>query len=348
MAATTKRMKFSALDFALGTGFGLLVNGVFFGERYLSDGKIFLLATFCTCAVGVGLSHLHQQLAVSLNRFLAARKNEQQQLGYHLLFFPLTAAVITALFFGYHWLNFPGYVLEMSNYKVVLLIGFVADLVGIGFGQALHSAGALKQAALEKEQLQKQQLQSQLEILKNQVNPHFLFNSLNVLSSLISENPQKAEAFVNQLSNVYSYLLRNNQQEWTTLKAELDFIRAYAYLLGTRYGDGVRVDFAVPEDCWDRLLPPLTLQLLVENAVKHNVIHRSKPLCILIAVKGESLLVRNNLQKKSRQQVNSHGIGLKNIAEKYRLMHGRTISVDEGAESFSVTLPLLMPSAVLS
>jgi LytS/YehU family sensor histidine kinase len=234
----------------------------------------------------------------------------------------------------------------MDNYKWALLIGFVADLLGMGFGMAIHTQAALKQAEVEKEQLQKLQLQNELEILKNQVNPHFLFNSLNVLSSLISESPEKAEVFVNQLSKVYRYLLQSNQQTWTTLENELEFIRAYGYLLTTRYGNGVQLSIAVDREHYHRELPPLTLQLLVENAVKHNLVHKSTPLHVEICSAGDTLTVKNNLQKKRRQQVVSHGIGLKNISEKYRLLRNLEIRVNESEDHFSVSIPLLRPSLV--
>lgn len=329
------------LDFALGSCYALILNAVMFGERYFSTFFVFLLATLCTVVVGVLLSHLHYRLALYVRRRFAAGSATGTHLLIHLAFFPLTASFTTALFFGYHWLRFPGYTLRIENLKWALLVGFVADLLGMGFGTAIHSQAALKQTELEKEKLAKLQLQNELEILKNQVSPHFLFNSLNVLSSLIGEDPEKAEAFVDRLSKVYRYLLQNNQRSWTTLGAELDFIHAYAYLLRTRYGDAVQLTVTVDEPARERQLPPLTLQLLVENAVKHNVVHKSKPLFIEILTQGETLCVRNNLQKKARHQVLSHGIGLNNIAEKYRLLQGESILVKEDEESFRVCLPLL-------
>jgi sensor histidine kinase YesM len=344
MSVTIPFRSIATLDVALGTGFALALNAVLFGDGYFSNIWIFLAATLCTTTIGIILSHIHHLLALKLQKRLSGKYETGGQLFLHILFFPLTALVISAIFFGYHGLHFPGYTLHMQNYKWALLIGFVADLLGIGFGMAIHSQAALKQTEVEKERLQKLQLQNELEILKNQVNPHFLFNSLNILSSLIGDDPQKAERFVDQLSKVYRYLLQTNQKAWTSVEAELNFIRSYAALLTTRYGDGVQVHINVEEECQDLLLPPLTLQLLVENAVKHNVVHKQRPLLIEITASCTTLYVRNNLQKKARQQVVSHGIGLKNILEKYRMLQGKTVIINEDADCFSVTLPLLSPS----
>lgn len=345
------RLPFNAinpLDYTLGICYALVVNAVIFGGRYFAGFSVFILATLCSSLVGIALSYLHYRLAVAIRRRLHTAHDVRKPLLAHLVFFPLTAFVTALLFFGYRWLPFPGYVLRMESLKWALLAGFIADLLGMGFGMAVQSQSALKQAELEKEKLAKLQLQNELEILKNQVSPHFLFNSLNVLSSLIGEDPEKAEAFVDRLSKVYRYLLQNNQRSWTTLGTELDFIHAYAYLLNTRYGDAVQLTVTVDEPARRRQLPPLTLQLLVENAVKHNVVHKSRPLFIQILTQGETLCVRNNLQKKARHQVLSHGIGLNNIAEKYRLLQGESILVKEDGESFSVCLPLLAAATELA
>lgn len=191
------------------------------------------------------------------------------------------------------------------------------------------------------ERLKKNKLQHQLDSLKTQINPHFLFNSLNSLSMLIHENPRRAEAFVDEISSVYRYLLRANEQELTTLDRELQFIKSYFELLKTRYGAGINLHVAVDEQQLDHKLPPLTLQLLVENAVKHNVILPESPLIVEILTHGSSLVVQNNLQRK-RTAVPSNKVGLANIATKYRLLGGRDIAIHEENGQFAVTLPLLV------
>lgn len=199
---------------------------------------------------------------------------------------------------------------------------------------------AWQQTYEQNEQLKKNKLQHQLDTLKSQINPHFLFNSLNSLSMLIHENPRQAEALVDEISSVYRYLLRANEQELTTLDRELQFIRSYFQLLKTRYGTGIDLQVAV--DAWqlDCRIPPLTLQLLIENAVKHNVILPEQPLLVEIRTQGQLLLVQNNLQRK-HTPVLSNKVGLTNIATKYRLLGQPEIAIQEEANRFVVMLPLL-------
>jgi len=203
----------------------------------------------------------------------------------------------------------------------------------------------LEQSEQEKEQLRIANLQSQLDVLKQQVNPHFLFNSLNTLSSLISEDAQQAEQFVDKLSGVYRYVLRANEQHLTTLEAELQFIDAYYHLLQTRYGNGLSLTVNVDERYHPCQLPPLTLQLLVENAVKHNVVSPKRPLRILITVDEQRRLVVGNTLQRKTTRVLSNGVGLSNIVAKYQMLNLAPPSVDKSAEQFTVRLPLLMCSS---
>lgn len=207
----------------------------------------------------------------------------------------------------------------------------------------------LAQSEREKEQLRVANLQSQLDVLKQQVNPHFLFNSLNTLSSLISEDPKQAELFVDKLSGVYRYVLRANrgegpEQNLTTVEAELGFIDAYFHLLQTRYGTGINLTVAVDVDPRSCHLPPLTLQLLVENAVKHNIVSPKRPLHISITVDEQGrLVIQNTLQRKVTRPGDglSNGVGLTNIVAKYQMLRLPQPSIEESPEQFTVRLPLL-------
>jgi len=197
-----------------------------------------------------------------------------------------------------------------------------------------------KRTYQEKEQLLQRQWQARFDALKSEVNPHFLFNSLNSLSSLIAEDPPKAEAFVDELSQVYRYLLRTNDQELTELATELQFIRSYLSLLQTRYQEGIQWRFDIQENALTYRLPPLTLQLLVENAVKHNVILKESPLRIEISTRQQQLVVRNNLQRKTTK-VQSSRVGLSNIAFRYQLLDQPGMAIEEGETSFTVVIPLI-------
>jgi two-component system LytT family sensor kinase len=194
---------------------------------------------------------------------------------------------------------------------------------------------------IEKDRLEKEKLKAELHHLKEMVNPHFLFNTLNSLSALISENPRQAEIFLDELTRVYRYLLRNNEIDLTTLTSELQFMKSYFHLLKTRYGDGIHfiTDIKLRGD--DYLLPPLTLQLLVENAVKHNRLMKDQPLTIhIFTTQNQKLVVSNNIQKKDTV-VDSTRVGLQNINARYRLMQKPGITIDSSGNTFSVTVPLI-------
>ncbi len=204
-----------------------------------------------------------------------------------------------------------------------------------------HYRAQLAQSEQEREKLRMANMQSQLDALKQQVNPHFLFNSLNSLIALIRKNPRQAETFAEELSSVYRYVLRANDQNLTDLATELEFIQSYAHLLQTRYGNGFELSIQVDQRFGRYQLPPLTLQLLIENAVKHNVVLIDKPLRVEIQTDElANLHVRNNLQQK-KQGVISNGVGLANIMAKYEMLGQAKPSVREETGQFVVALPLI-------
>jgi two-component system, LytTR family, sensor kinase len=217
---------------------------------------------------------------------------------------------------------------------------FLQFTLFFGIYEALYYYARFSHSEKEKNKLEKEKLWAQLENLNQQVPPHFLFNTLNSLSSLITENPQEADRFLNEMTKVYRYLLDNNKYELVTLQAEIKFINSFYQLLKLRYGKGIELTCQIPPHYDNYQLPPLTLQLLVENAVKHNITSRSQPLQIEITVTGdERLIIKNNLQRKANKPV-SHQIGLKNIALKYELMQQGEIIVKEEQGYFIVSLPL--------
>jgi LytS/YehU family sensor histidine kinase len=168
--------------------------------------------------------------------------------------------------------------------------------------------------------LQKENLQSQFEVLRQQVNPHFLFNSLNVLTSLIKLEPDLAEQFTEHLSKVYRYVLENKDNDLVSLQTELDFLDAYIFLLNIRFMDKIVVKVNISEQKRECLILPLALQLLIENAIKHNSMSKKNPLKIDIFIDNENILhVENNLQERESHMV-STGVGLQNIAHRYHLL----------------------------
>jgi len=189
--------------------------------------------------------------------------------------------------------------------------------------------------------LQKENLQSQFDVLKQQVNPHFLFNSLNVLTSLIRLEPELAEKFTEHLAKVYRYVLENKDNELVTLCTEMSFLDAYIFLINIRFMDKVQVNICVPEEKKNHRIIPLAMQLLIENAIKHNSMSKKSPLVIDIFIDEKNLLnVVNNLQEREAHMT-STGVGLKNIQNRYRLLNN-TIPVFEKTEThFIARIPLV-------
>lgn len=171
----------------------------------------------------------------------------------------------------------------------------------------------------EREEIEKGVAQAQFESLKNQVNPHFLFNSLNVLSSLVHIDPDLSEKFIDQLARSYRYLLEQKDKELVTLKTEIEFANSFSFLLKIRFEEKLKINIKIPTDAMNHLIAPLTLQLLIENAVKHNTISLEEPLIIdLYLDTNNYLVVKNNLQLRV-QRMPSTGVGLKNIINRYKL-----------------------------
>jgi sensor histidine kinase YesM len=232
---------------------------------------------------------------------------------------------------------------EITLFSFLYSIGmtlFFCQLIA-GVYEALYYLKHWKQSLQKAEALEKRNLQTQLDSLKNQVTPHFLFNSLNSLSGLVEEDPKRALRFIDELASIYRYLLQSNEKQLVSLGKELEFIDAYFYLLQTRFEGGLSLSANISPALLEYLLPPLTLQILVENAVKHNMISESMPLHIQIYTDpAGNLVVVNNLQKR-KSTVPSNKMGLVNISAKYQLLNQPDIVIHETSTHFQVMVPLL-------
>lgn len=220
---------------------------------------------------------------------------------------------------------------------IAVIIFLLVDVVYIG----AYFFRQWEQTTMEAEKLKQQNLISQYEALKNQVNPHFLFNSLNALTTLIAEDQNLAIEFVQRVANVYRYVLQNKDKELVSLNEEVQFIKAFLFLQKIRFGENLKINFEIPECVDSYMIAPLTLQMLVENAIKHNIISLEKPLYINIIFDcGTQIIVKNNIQKKISSN-GSTGIGLKNISERYRLLMNKVVTISEINNEFIVCIPLI-------
>lgn len=259
-----------------------------------------------------------------------------------IAWFTVTTAIQrVAIVYLYDVTQFWGYPMSERAYWVNTLVPFLFVVPLAVIYEARYLYRQWWTTYYEAEQLKKEALQSQLDSLKAQINPHFLFNSLSTLSSLVSENPKQAERFIEELASVYRYVLQTNEQLLTTLGSELDFIRAYFHLLQMRFGRSVELNVVVGEQYYTLLIPPLTLQLLVENAVKHNTALPTKPLVIRIYTDQSNRLIVSNTLRRKQNVVPSDRTGLANITAKYRLLGQPDVVVQQTDDYFQVTVPLI-------
>ena len=193
----------------------------------------------------------------------------------------------------------------------------------------------------EAEELRRISTQAEIQLVKNQINPHFLFNNLNVLSGMVIKNNPEANHFIEEFSKVYRYILTNQEKELVELKDELDIIQPYIFLLQKRFNEGLKVNFNIPQYYNSWHVVPASLQLLIENAIKHNIVSSQRPLCIDIYANGnETLVVKNNLQLRKMTEPSTK-VGLQNIRKRYELISGKDVIIKSTEDVFEVRLPLL-------
>lgn len=321
---------------------GVLVTILFYLNRVTVYHHPFWEACMATMLYAFFIWELNEFLMLTIRGMYPTFEQTKKRALIQVAIYPFTSLLIILILTGFFDLTrWWGFDYEFRHYIFDYSVTLIFTLMGAAVYEGFYIFDKWRVTTLETEQLKRENLQSQFESLKNQVNPHFLFNSLNSLSSLIEEDEKKAGIFIEELSRVYRYLLKSNEWELTTLKAELEFIHSYFYLLSTRYGDNVRLHVSVSPFCEKLQIPPLTLQLLVENAVKHNVISRNRPLDIRIYNESAwRLVVSNTLQRKDTK-VLSNKVGLTNIISKYRLLGQQEPQIEENNTTFRVVLPLI-------
>ncbi len=225
---------------------------------------------------------------------------------------------------------------RVAYYFQIAIISWFISMLFFGF----YFYKRFKDYQIKESEQEKQQISAQFESLKNQLDPHFLFNSLNVLNGLIEEDPKKASLFTTDLSKIYRYVLEHKDKSLVTLQEELAFSNAYLNLLSLRFEAGIQIDLQINPDENNGFILPLSLQLLIENVIKHNIISIKKPLLLKIYRKNNYLYVENNLQKKKVLYSNS-GIGLKNIQKRYAILSDLPVHVLKSDILFSVGLPII-------
>lgn len=319
-----------------------VLNYILFDEALLQQANIWLYSFPLIFLMGVG--SWRSQVGIQnwiQYRYPAVKQTRTRVLLLACIIVPFMSASVCLIFFSYHYFHLLGYSLQQDDLKYGLLVGFSVNLIFVTLYEIEYVVERLKESMVENNHLKQQAMQHEFDSLKNQVNPHFLFNCFNTLSSLICEDKTKADVFLNELSKVYRYLLRNNEDSLSTLENEIQFIRSYYGLLRTRHGEAVQMTIEIDKRYNPYLLPSLSLQLLVENVVKHNQLAKAHPLVIeIFTTAGNKLVVNNNLQRRT-VKAPSNKVGLDNIKTKYELLKQPGFQVMEDGKNFTVVLPLI-------
>ena len=256
----------------------------------------------------------------------------------------ITALLNTGLYLGFVYVFVRGYAFfigkSLSDSEVGLqyFVYFVILLICIFVASILRYQIKQQKQLLENERLKQQNLQKELTALKNQINPHFLFNSLNSLNALIRGN-KEATTFVNNLSFLYRYILQSGERDLVTVEEELKFLQSYILLIKTRYQDRFDIQLDINDEYMMEEIPPLALQLLVENAVKHNEISAENPLQVKVYTENEAIVIQNAIKPRT-SLVQSTGNGLVNLDKRYFLLKKAHIIITNQGGVFTVKLPL--------
>jgi sensor histidine kinase YesM len=299
--------------------------------------KFWIIASF-TSIMWIVLWKGNEHLGNYLTRRVSWLKNPGRKFLMYVIFtFVFTFGAMYSLGGIYYFL-----------FEINLTVGAIYSVViTIIISLFMHGRSFLmswKQTAIDAERFQRESMAAKYESLKNQVNPHFLFNSFNALTNLVYEDPDKAAKFIKQLSEVYRYVLDTREMEVVPIGQELKFLESYIYLQQIRFGSKLKVRISIEKTNFS--IPPLSLQMLIENAIKHNVVSEDDPLNVEVYLEAEFVVVRNNLQEKSSLGEPSAGVGLENICRRYEFLTSTKVNIESSNGEFTVKLPLLAEIAI--
>lgn len=296
--------------------------------------------SFFTVIAGFLIAYPNLFIIHLLNISFSWNKHVVKRISTQLLCTILFAVVVSTMITLFvHWID----AYEEGLYPVLIanaLIFSVVNIILMIILEALIFFNDSKESKVKAENLEKELSQIKFEVLKNQINPHFMFNSLNVLSGLIENDVSKAQQFIDEFSLIYRYVLETIEKPLVSLKEELGFVRSYIFLQQIRYGEDLTLDVNIPAHLLHLFLPPLSLQIVLENAIKHNIINSSKPLKIEIYHDTSWLSVRNNIQARISSAYSS-GLGQKNMIKRYSMISDLLPEFIVEANHYLVKLPLI-------
>ncbi len=331
-----------------GVFIGLVLSVIFVGIEFFANGSVQFDREFF---IHVGYNLFYSVILTIINSsffdYLNHRVVWKKYGRYRLVIGAFGGIVLTM--FGILWIRILIRMgLEGASWEEFLageraihyLIALLITIVFTVFFHAFYFYRALQDKKVKEQKIIAGTASAKFDALKNQLDPHFLFNSLNVLTSLIEEDPDQAQKFTTSLSKVYRYVLEQKNKDLVTVDEELQFAKTYIRLLKMRFEDSIIFD--IPEKCSnpEAKIVPLSLQLLLENAVKHNVVTSTRPLHIKVFEDGESLVIQNNLQEKQVVKKSS-GVGLRNIQQRYSILSDKEVQIKKTSKDFTILLPML-------
>lgn len=324
--------------------FAFLLNIIMFGWGYFSFGKTFFLATPLTFLILAASFILYGHIAVICRQRLPGDGNFlRRTVIMILLFLTISALLIFGIYQLYHGIGLLGDGRGENNFTWAYITTGIINIFLTFLNEGIYRFENWKTNLKETEELKLAYKQSQLIGLRSQVNPHFLFNSLNSLSGLIQEDTEKAEKFLDEMSKVYRYMLRNDEEALVKLGTETQFIQSYFSLLKARYGDAVDLQLNIHDADKDKTLPPLSLQVIIENALYQNKTGKSSPLRISIESGNENnIVVKNNVQRKITVEALDQETALDNLIKKYQLMCQTPVEIHDTGNERRIILPLII------
>ncbi len=323
--------------------FSVLLNFVMYGTEYVQTWLLFLLATPITFTILAGGFILYGHIAVLMRqRFPNDEDFFKRTMVLIFLYLTTSALILLFIFSINYWIGLMDKATTGNSFMWAYVFTGILNIFLTFLNEGIHRFESWKKNLEETEQLKMTYKQSQLIGLKSQINPHFLFNSLNSLSGLIQEDTDKAEKFLDEMSKVYRYMLRNDEEQLVTLRTEIPFIFSYFSLLKSRYGSAVELHIDINDEDKEKFIPPLSLQVIMENAIFQNKTVKNSPLRMSIRSSGnDSLLVSNNLQKKITSESFDQESGLDNLIRKYQLMAEKPVEIHDTGEMRTIVLPLI-------
>lgn len=317
------------------------MNLIAFGDCFYSSGQNLVVLTAATSLYVFFVFFLFRAVGKMIQRRFPADNKLFTRIAVMLpVFYTMNVLMVSGLYAGYNLLSPFSCSTIPGNFLLAAGFACLASTIVTFLNEAVENWEKWKQSVTETEQLRNAYQKTKLLALKGQLNPHFLFNCFNSLSSLIQEDQQKAEQFLDEMTKVHRYMLRGDEDQLVPLSEELKFARSFLYLINVRFGEAIRAAIHAGGDIQGLFIPPLSLQVILENIVNTNTASKAQPLLIEISIDQKKLLITHSVQTRSGAEDNNLNEGLRNLITKYRLLHVSDVFIKRTSTDRTIVLPL--------